>query len=243
MIDRRGIRNQLLRRLDERDWEVLAGHLEPFTLETGRAYAVPGQPIEHVFFFEEGLSSEIIVNPDGQEIEGGCFGHEGMSPPMAILGIDRSPHKSLPQVGGRTHRLPTSVLLARLEASAALRSLLMRYLHVVMLQLSQTTIANGRYSVYQRLARWILMCQDRLGDRISLSHEYLGVMLGVRRAGVTDALHLLEGTGAIRSARMLIQVRDRQKLLAAAAGSYGIAEAEYRRLIGPFHTDAGAAAH
>jgi CRP-like cAMP-binding protein len=226
------LRNRLLRKLDERDWAKLSLRLEPYTLATGEVFAHPSATIEHVYFFEEGLSSEIIVNPDGEEIEGGCFGYEGMSPPTVILGIDRSPHKSLAQVGGLTHRMPADILSLAMMDSLPLRTLMHKYMQIVALQLAQTTIANGRYSVKERLARWILMCQDRLGSEFHLSHQYLSVMLGVRRAGVTDALHILEGERAIRSGRMRITVLDRQKLLAFAAGSYGVAEAEYERLLG-----------
>jgi CRP-like cAMP-binding protein len=232
IADQRTVRNGLLKALSPDDFRLLQPHLEAVRLAQGEVFAKPDQPVEHVYFFEEGLSSEIASNPDGERIEVGCFGREGMSPPFVIYGVDRAPHQSLVQVGGMTWRLPAAVLTRAMEESRSLRTLLLRFALVQFLQVAQTTIADGRYDVPRRLARWILMCQDRLGDHIPLTHEFLALMLGVRRAGVTTALHILEGEHSIRSDRGRITVRDREKLLLRAGGCYGVPEAEYKRLIG-----------
>jgi CRP-like cAMP-binding protein len=114
------------------------------------------------------------------------------------------------------------------------RALLLRYAHVFMVQVAATALADGRYSIEQRLARWLLMCHDRNGDDLALTHEFLALMLGVRRPGVTESLHILEGERMIKAQRGLITILDRQKLEARAGDSYGTPEAEYERLIGPF---------
>jgi CRP-like cAMP-binding protein len=117
----------------------------------------------------------------------------------------------------------------------AINALLLRYVHCFISQMGRTIMSNVSDALEKRLARWLLMNHDRVeGDRIDLTHKQLGVMLGVRRATVTDTLHLLEGEGLIRSTRGLITVRNRAQLLACAGESYGAAEKEYARFIAPF---------
>ncbi|WP_353642480.1 Crp/Fnr family transcriptional regulator [Mesorhizobium sp. WSM2239] len=113
------------------------------------------------------------------------------------------------------------------------RLFLLRYAQSLSIQTEFTALANARSNVEQRLARWLLMCADRVhGDHLNLTHEYLSIMLGIRRPGVTVAIQLLEGNGLIRANRGVVIVRDRGGLVAASAGSYGVPEAEYERLIG-----------
>jgi CRP-like cAMP-binding protein len=100
-----------------------------------------------------------------------------------------------------------------------------------MIQVAATALTNGRYEIGQRLARWLLMCQDRLGDQLPLTHDFLALMLGVRRPGVTSAMHVLEGEQLIYAERGLIRIRSRQRLEEYAGAAYGVPEAEYRRLI------------
>src|SRR5215207_9787454 len=102
-----------------------------------------------------------------------------------------------------------------------------------MIQVGQTALANGCHTLEQRLARWLLMCHDRVdGDEVFTTHEFLSLMLGVRRAGVTDALKILEERGLISTKRGRVTVLDRMGLDGVAGDSYGVCEAEYARLIG-----------
>jgi CRP-like cAMP-binding protein len=121
-----------------------------------------------------------------------------------------------------------------LDGLPAFRTVLLRYAQVFLIQISQTAYANARYKVDERLARWILMSADRLGSPSSLTHDFLAVMLGVRRPSVTDAIHILEGEGLITATRGTIEIRDRVRLEERTAGCYGIPEREYERLIGPW---------
>jgi CRP-like cAMP-binding protein len=101
-----------------------------------------------------------------------------------------------------------------------------------MIQTAQSALANGRYTIQERLARWLLMCHDRLeGDDLPITHEFLSLMLGVRRSGVTEALHVLEGVQIVRTKRGRVHILDRGRLEDLASGSYGLSEAEYARLI------------
>jgi CRP-like cAMP-binding protein len=140
------------------------------------------------------------------------------------------------QVGDpATHRISSDRLLEACDASASLRRLLTRYVHSLSIQASMTAASNARYALPERLARWLLMCHDRTDhDRMELTHEFLSMMLAVRRSGVTVTLHTLESTGAIRSERGVVLITNRSRLEEIAGDSYGEAEAEYRRLVGPF---------
>ena len=228
-------KNGLLARLTAQDRALLAPHLEPVALNQKDVIHEPHQPLEHVYFLEDGLSSEIAINPDGQRIEVGCIGREGFTGVPAVLGIDSTPHHAFMEVGGSALRVGSAPLNEAMAASPALRTLLLRYVHVFMIQIAATALADGRYPIHKRLARWLLMCQDRLGrDELPLTHEFLSLMLGVRRSGVTDAIHVLEGDGIIKAQRGLITVRKRPALETAAGDSYGLPETEYRRLIGEF---------
>jgi hypothetical protein len=109
------------------------------------------------------------------------------------------------------------------------------------LQLAQTALAAAKYSMHQRLARWLLMCHD--GAELPLTHDFLALMLGVRRAGVTGQLHILEGMHAIRSTRGVVRILDRGKLIDIAGGCYGLPEREYDRLIGKKEPTAAHSVH
>jgi CRP-like cAMP-binding protein len=151
---------------------------------------------------------------------------------MVVLGDDRSPHETMVQVSGEAMRLPAADLRHAMDASPTLRNLLLRYSQAFMIQTSHTALANGRAKLEERLARWLLMAHDRIdGDELPLVHEFLAVMLGVRRAGVTVALHILEGQALIGARRGKIIVLDRQGLEEAANGIYGVPEREYERLM------------
>jgi hypothetical protein len=138
------------------------------------------------------------------------------------------------QVKGSAFRIRAVELTKALNERASIRGVLLRYVHTCLIQFAHSALANGRYSIRERLARWLLTCHDRLGrDELPLTHEFLSLMLGVRRSGVTQALHSIEIEEAIRVRRGLIVVNDRRKLERIAAGSYGVPEAEYERVIGP----------
>ena len=129
--------------------------------------------------------------------------------------------------------VPVPAFLSILDEHKAARDLFLRYVHSCEVQLAHSALANGRYNMQERLARWLLMCQDRLGgDNLPLTHEFLALMLGVRRSGVTNELHILEGIHAIKATRGNVRVIDRERLEEVAGGCYGLPEREYERLIG-----------
>jgi CRP-like cAMP-binding protein len=223
--------NALLARLVGDELSVLRRFLEPVTLEQGEVLFRPLIPIEHVYFFESGLSSE-IAESETDRIEVGCVGSEGLSGVPVLLGVESTPFRAFMQVGGKAWRVPSPQLRQIMADRPVLRLHLLRYAHVFMIQIAATALADGRFRVEQRLARWLLMCQDRLGGTLPLTHEFLALMLGVRRPSVTDALHLLEGKRLIKAERARIIVRDRDGLENLAGAAYGIPEREYQRLFG-----------
>jgi CRP-like cAMP-binding protein len=229
-------RNLLLGACSPADFALLQTDLTRVELTMRQTLYLPDEAIGHVYFLESGLASVVARQHDGAEIEVGIFGCEGMSGAPILLGVDRSPHHCFMQLAPATAlAIPTEALTRACDQSRSLRKLLLAYVQCSIVQAAQTAASNGNNELPERLARWLLMCHDRVeGDQIAITHEFLGMMLAVRRSGVTVALHALEGALAIKARRGLVTVSDRERLLEIADGSYGGAEAEYRRLIGPF---------
>lgn len=191
------------------------------------------QPVEYVYFIQSGMASMVARAPGGREAEIGVVGREGLSGASCLLGDDMSPFDVFMQIEGHALRLPVDALKCAAAASETLMSLMLRFARALAIQTSFTALVNGQANVGARLARWLLMVHDRIdGDTINLTHEFMAVMLGVRRPGVTIALHELEGEGLIRSLRGAVIIRDREGLIERAAGVYGLPEREYSRLIG-----------
>jgi CRP-like cAMP-binding protein len=228
--------NLLLRALSGADFALLELHLEREQLKLRDSIFEANEPIERVYFLEEGVGSIISEQEDGDSVEVGLFGHEGMSGAAVIMDAKQTPHASMVQVGNPAALVISSArLLAACDKSVTLLRLLMRYAQSLNVQATMTAASNAHYALPERLARWLLMCHDRTeSDRMELTHEFLSMMLAVRRSGVTVTLHTLEATGAIRSNRGVVTVTNRSRLEEIAGDAYGQAEAEYRRLIGPF---------
>jgi CRP-like cAMP-binding protein len=228
------VRNRLLTAMSAEDYRLLQANLEPVPLALREVLIEPNKPIKHVHFIESGLASVIAVSPGREELEVAHVGREGLTGGSVVNGVDHTPNRIFIQVKGSAFRLCANYLTEAMEESPSLRTLLLRYMQTFLIQMAQSALANGRYTIHERLARWLLMCHDRIdGDNLPLTHDLVSVMLGVRRAGVTEALHHLEADATITVMRGEIVVRDRSKLEGAANGCYGLPEGEYGRLIGP----------
>jgi CRP-like cAMP-binding protein len=225
-------RNRLLEALSPADLKLLSPHLESLAVEIRHSIEDRNKPIKHVYFMEKGIASVVAGGGDGKEIEVGLIGREGMSGIVVVMGNHRSPHNVYIQVRGQALRIGTAELREALDASATLRTFFLKFAQSFMIQTAHTAIANGRANVEERLARWVLMARDRLDDdELPLTHEFLSLMLGVRRAGVTVALNALEGRGLLRANRGHVTVQDRKGLEKFAGAYYGVPEAELRRLM------------
>jgi len=225
--------NRLLAALSSADFRLLEPHLTKAILKVRTILEEPNEPIKDVYFVETGIASVVATGTEDRRIEVGLIGREGMSGLTVVLGNHRSPHSTYTQIAGEAQRISTAKLRKAMHKSASLRALFLKFVQAFMIQTAHTAIANARSKLDERLARWILMADDRIDDhKVYLTHEFLSVMLGVRRPGVTEALQVLEGRGLIRSQRGEILVLDRQGIERSAGQSYGVPEAEYRRLIG-----------
>jgi len=150
-----------------------------------------------------------------------------------LLGTLATPNVTFMQVEGHGILVPSEILLAHLAETEVLHRFFLRYAHTCDIQLAQSPVANARYNMGERLARWLLMCHDRIdGNDLPLTHEFLALMLGVRRSGVTNEIHILEGRQLIKATRGNVRVLDRAGLEETAGGCYGVAEREYERLLG-----------
>jgi CRP-like cAMP-binding protein len=228
-------RNRLLQALPPGELDQLLPQFERQEVRKGEVLWSVGETLEFAYFPEGGLSSNLAVKNDGRRVEVGCFGYEAMISTATVLGSDRAQHEILVQVGASWLRIKAEVLRSAMQRSPTLRNLMLHYTQTFILTLNQTALSNAVFTIEERLARWLLMAHDRLeGDELPLTHDFLALMLGTTRSSVTLSTQALEGYGAIRAQRALITVRDRGMLLDLAGTSYGPAEAEYERLIGPF---------
>ena len=226
------VRNRLLKAMTPDDFERIQPHLQPVVLPVPQTLIEADAPVEHVYFMETGIASITAAGANGR-IEVGMVGREGaIGVVPAVLGVDCAPYDHFIQVAGDGLSIDRQALCDAVDASLSLRRLLLRYVQAEIIQVRQTAYANASYNTEPRLARWLLMCHDRVdGDDLAVKHDFLSMMLGVQRSGVTLALQALEGAGRIRGRRGRVTVVDRDSLEAVADGSYGIPEAEYARLI------------
>jgi CRP-like cAMP-binding protein len=225
-------RNRLLMALPPGDLARLWPRLEPVELPARHILYGPDEPISAVYFPETGWISLLAALEQGDGAEVGFIGYEGMAGLPLVFGTDRAPVEAMTQAGCTALRLNAAAFHQELERNSVMRALLLRYAMAVYVQVSQTAACNGRHHVEQRLARWMLMAHDRAeGDEFPMTHEFLSMMLGVRRSGVTVAAGTLQKAGLIRYGNGRMTVTDRPGLEAAACECYGTVRREFHRLL------------
>lgn len=226
------IRNRLLKALPPDVFATFLPHMRFMDLPARHVLVQADEPTTEVCFIESGLASVVAATIEDESIEVGHVGHEGMAGTHILLTVDQTPNKTFMQVEGRGVQIPVQPFIELLSSEPNVRNFLLRYLHTTDLQLAHSALANARYNMHERLARWLLMCHDRLnGPDLPLTHEFLSLMLGVRRSGVTNELHVLEGIHAIKATRGNVRIVNREKLLEIAGGCYGTPEREYERVM------------
>ena len=226
------IQNTLLAALTKSDFELLKPKLEWADLNIGDVLYGAHEPIEHAYFPTSGICSVVAQNAEGVQMETGLIGREGFVGIAIILFAESAPSQVVVQASGRALRISRAKLLKAIQVSPSLHKLLLRFSQTFSVQVSQTAVANGRNKINERLARWLLMCQDRVDSpEFPMTHKFLANMLAVRRAGITDALNFLEGKKCIRAMRSRILITDRKCLEIMAGAAYGVPEKEYKRLI------------
>ena len=226
-------RNRLLAALSPTDRALLQPHLRFLAVAVRHEMERPNRRIDTVYFMEAGIASVVAVQADDTQVEVGLIGSEGMTGSAVVLGGDQSPLSTYIQVAGEAQLIKADELRKAMRASDSLKSLLLKYVQVFMVQTTHTAISNARSHIDRRLARWILMAHDRTGDTtLPLTHEFLSLMLSVRRPGVTEALQSLRRQELIENGRNKIVILNRNGIEKLAGHSYGVPEKEYRRLIG-----------
>jgi len=225
--------NYILKSLSDDERACVEPALEPVVLDFRFQIEFANKPIEHVYFLESGIASTVGAVIRGRQIELGIAGREGLTGVSVILGANQSPYECFMQMAGTGYRIRSERLMKVIDTCPSLGAKLLTYAQSFLTQVASTAQTNGHATLETRLARWLLMVHDRADeDILPITHEFLAVMVGVRRSGVTVALHKLEGEHMIQSKRGRVMVRDRQKLVEFAKGFYGSAEQEYARLTG-----------
>jgi CRP-like cAMP-binding protein len=224
--------NQLLVGLPDDEQSGFMGACDPVELVFGEMLVEPGASIRHVYFPLEGFISFIVGLDDGSRLEVAMAGREGMFGISLILGVEASPLYALVQGAGTALRMAAVDFQHLLLGSPVLHRRLKRYLYVIMDQMAQSAACTHFHQVESRLARWLLMTQDRAdSDSLRLTHEFLATMLGVRRAGITLAALALQSRGLIRYHRGDITVLDREGLIDASCGCYAADRRRYHRVM------------
>jgi CRP-like cAMP-binding protein len=226
--------NRLLAALPREVYEKLAPNLKRVSLQQGTILHHPNQAIEDLYFPIDCLLSITITMSDGSTAEAGMIGNREVMGVNAFMGgRETTQTQYIVQMAGSAIKVDAGPLLEEFDRNKDLRDLLLRYTQALIAQLSQTTGCNSLHQLEQRLPRWLLEAQDRIdSDDLKLTQEFLGHMLGVRRAGVTQAAQKLQDRGLIRYHRGHVQILDQQGLEASSCECFRTLREEYDRLLG-----------
>jgi CRP-like cAMP-binding protein len=228
----RAFENAILRRLSKAQQESLRPHLRPIEFKIHQVLYEPEQRIEDVYFVEQGLISVVSFMADASTIEVSVIGHEGVAGGIAILEVDRCAHQYFVPIAGHGYRIAVATLKSECKRNARLHELILKYQGGFLTIAMQVSACNGLHSVLQRCCRWILMSQDRLQSAVlPLTHEFLGMMLGVRRASVSEVLQPLQEHGWLKSSRGEITILDRKAIESQACECYEIISNQYQRML------------
>ena len=225
-------KNRLLAALPQAELERYFSPLQSVSLSQRQVLYEPGTPLAHVYFVEEGVVSILTKMADDTTIEVGMIGIEGAVGTTALLGGEASSQQALVQVSGTALRMNVAECKAAFDQSAAVRTVIMRFIEGLFDLSAQTAACNRRHTIEQRCARWLLMAHDRLHDDIMpMTHEFLASMLGVRRAGVTETAGELRRSGLIRYHHGRLTIIDRAGREATACECYRIDHEPFTRLL------------
>ncbi|HEX8409527.1 MAG TPA: Crp/Fnr family transcriptional regulator [Thermoanaerobaculia bacterium] len=229
--------NRLLDSLPPDELQELRPHMERMSVTHAYPMITPHRAIRHVYFPINTLASLVTVLEDGSTVEAGSVGREGMVGVPVILKAEMTPMQTLVQIPGEVFRVDAKIVRDEFDRRRGLHTLLNQYVHTMFVVASQSAACNRRHAVEPRLARWLLMSSDGIGSHeLAITQEFLATMLGVRRAGVTEAASKLQSDGLIRYIRGFVEILDRPALEAAACECYHVVRREYERLFGALVT-------
>jgi CRP-like cAMP-binding protein len=214
-------RNGLLASLPAREFELLQPHLESVVFDPHATVQESGDMLHFAYFLTEGLASLVVVTRDGKSVEVAVVGREGMIGTPLIVGIGQGPYRVIMQVAGAGFRIKAESLAELLRSLPALAARLQRYVLVQGLQIAQIAACNRLHEVEQRLARWLLMCQDRVeSELLPVTHEFLAQMLGTGRPSISLAAGILQRAGVIANLRGKVKIVNRKNLERTACECY-----------------------
>lgn len=224
--------NRLLSLLPAKDSERLRRHMEPVALEYRQSLYRPNKPIDAVYFIESGVGSLVNTMADGRAAEVGTIGNEGLVGLPIVFGDDRAPTGVYIQVPGAGLRIAAPLFRKELASSQSMQAVLLRYAHAFFNQVAQSAACNHFHTLEQRCCRWLLMTHDRMPtDEFLLTQEFLAMMLGVQRTGVTKAAGALQRAGLITYNRGSVAILDRPGLKRLSCECYGVSKKEFDRLL------------
>lgn len=224
--------NALLSALPPADRDRILPLLEPISMKQRRVLHHDRAPMEHVYFIESGLVSVLAQIDERKAAEVWLIGREGLSGIPLLLGGSVSPHRRVVQLGGSALRMRAADVHAAMNGLTAFRAVMLRYVQLALVQTSQTSACNSAHPIKQRLARWLLTAQDRIGrDVLPLTHDMLARLLSVRRATISECLALLEREQVVATRRGQLEILDRGRLESMACLCYRIMANEHDRMM------------
>jgi len=225
--------NRLLGLLSPADYKRLRPHLHRITLGYRQSLYRAHKPIEFVYFIEAGVGSLVNTMANGQAAEVGTIGNEGLVGLPLVFGDDRAPTSVYVQVPGVGLRMRAAPFTKEMARGGSMRTVMLHYAHAFFNQVAQSAACNHFHSLEQRCCRWMLMTHDRMhSDQFLLTQEFLAMMLGVRRTGVSAAASTLQRAGLIRYKRGNVTIIDRRGLIRRSCECYGVSKKEFDRLLG-----------
>ncbi len=228
MTDQPRPANRILSALPHEEFERLRPKLREVSFPIGQIIFRPGQKIDHAYFVNSGIISWLATLEDGNTVEAGVIGPEGLAGVAVLLGASSTPNQGLTQSEVQASRISAQDLIPEFRQNGKLNSLILRFVHSLFTQVTQTAACNRLHTLDQRLARWLLLTHDRTnGATLPLTQEFLSRMLGVRRAGVSVAANSLRQQGLIDYHRGDIVVVNRPGVEGASCECYEIVKQEY----------------
>jgi CRP-like cAMP-binding protein len=223
--------NRVLASLSAPDIQRLSAHLVPEIFKSKRSLHEPGDKIHTVHFLEDAVASVVITMENGSSVEAGLIGREGVVGLAGVMGSGLAVNRTFIQVPGHGFSVKAKVLREQIESSSKLRMCMYLSTEGYLVQTAQTAACNRIHELEERLARWLLMCSDRIqSDHIPITHEFLAIMLGTRRSSVTVAAGILHKAGLITYSRGSVTIQNRDGLLNAACECYQSVHEQYIRL-------------
>jgi CRP-like cAMP-binding protein len=230
----KSVQNEILNSIPEIEFNSIRSDLEPVELPNRLILHEAGEKFSFAYFLNEGMASIVVLTSDGRSVEIAIVGHDGLVGTPLVVGLNRGPYRSIMQISGNGFRIRADIFQEKLAAAPQLRAVLSRYVLTQGLQIAQIAACNRLHEIEQRLARWLLMCQDRVqSELLPITHEFLAQMLGTGRPSVSLAAGVLQKRGAIENSRGAVKILNRPELESSACECYRAIQQFNRTLISP----------